>query len=69
MSLVSTMGTNCDCAGENQVFLIFFFFFFLKMSFQQNVQVLKEKNIMQNTKLHYLKQMIFYLHLANLILA
>ena len=42
---------------------------FEKIRFQQNWKVLKEKNSMQKTKLHYLKLMWFYLHLANQISA
>ena len=49
---------------KNQVF----FHFFEKLGFSGTDRYKKEKNRMQKTKLHYLKQMWFYLHLANLIL-
>ena len=43
--------------------------FFEKIRFQQNWYVLKAKNNMQKINLHYLKQIWFYFHLANQILA
>ena len=55
---------KCDGAWENQVF----FHFWRKLGFSGTVISIKEKNRMQKTNLYYLKQMWFYLHLANLIL-
>ena len=55
----------CDSIWKNQVF----FNFLRKFGFSRLDKYKKEKNGMQKIELHYLKQMWFCLHLANLILA
>ena len=56
--------TKCDSAWENQVY----FNFLRKLSFRRTDKY-KQKNRMQKTELHYLRQMWFDLHLVSLISA